>query len=60
MLAVLRQARPPAGCVVTDLGGLPRDRGAGGLLVASDAETHAQLLGIAKSLAPDNRLQPTA
>jgi myo-inositol-1(or 4)-monophosphatase len=39
-----------AGCVVTDLGGLQWDRGAGGLLVAGDAETHAQLLGIVKSL----------
>jgi len=39
-----------AGCIVTDLDGLRWDRGAGGLLVAGDAETHAQLLGIVKSL----------
>jgi myo-inositol-1(or 4)-monophosphatase len=39
-----------AGCVVTDLAGSSWDDGAGGLLVAADAETHAQLLDIVKSL----------
>src|SRR5262249_34730795 len=39
-----------AGCIVTDLDGLQWDRGAGGLLVAGDAETHAELLGIVRSL----------
>lgn len=33
-----------AGCVVTDLHGLPPHTGAGGLVVAADAETHALLL----------------
>ena len=44
-----------AGCVVTDLAGLPWHHGAGGLLVAADADTHAQLLGIMKSLASEGK-----
>ncbi|WP_109509359.1 inositol monophosphatase family protein [Nocardioides speluncae] len=35
-----------AGCVVTDLAGEPLYSGAGGLLAAADAETHAELLGL--------------
>ncbi|MEU2022641.1 inositol monophosphatase family protein [Streptomyces sp. NPDC016469] len=36
-----------AGCVVTGIDGLPVDRGAGGLVVAADRETHAALLELA-------------
>lgn len=39
-----------AGCVVTDLCGFRWSRGARGLLVAADERTHAELLGIVKSL----------
>ena len=39
-----------AGCVVTDLDGLPWNHRAGGLLAAADAWTHAELLGIVKNL----------
>ncbi|MGQ4491313.1 inositol monophosphatase [Streptomyces sp. SAS_281] len=35
-----------AGCVVTGVDGLPVDRGAGGLVVAADRETHGALLGL--------------
>jgi len=35
-----------AGCVVTGIDGLPVDRGAGGLVVAADRETHGVLLGL--------------
>lgn len=35
-----------AGCVVTDLAGEPLYSGAGGMLVAADAEIHAELLGL--------------
>lgn len=41
-----------AGCVVTDLHGLPSHTGAGGLVVAADTETHALLLGMIRNQVP--------
>ncbi|MFE6894041.1 inositol monophosphatase family protein [Streptomyces sp. NPDC057694] len=39
-----------AGCVVTGILGEPLHTGAGGLVVAADAETHAALVGIAQAV----------
>ncbi|MGC4949023.1 inositol monophosphatase family protein [Streptomyces sp. DT224] len=41
-----------AGCVVTGIDGLPVDRGAGGLVVAADRETHGVLSGLAGARTP--------
>ncbi|MER7728009.1 inositol monophosphatase family protein [Streptomyces sp. NPDC096323] len=41
-----------AGCVVTDLRGLPPHTGRGGLIAAADRETHAALLGMVRAQAP--------
>ncbi|WP_328895509.1 inositol monophosphatase family protein [Streptomyces sp. NBC_00236] len=44
-----------AGCVVTDLRGLPVHTGAGGLIAAADPETHQALLEMVKAQAPAGR-----
>ncbi|MFE9818543.1 inositol monophosphatase family protein [Streptomyces sp. NPDC005773] len=44
-----------AGCVVTDLRGLPVHTGAGGLIAAADPETHEALLDMVKAQAPAGR-----
>ncbi|MFI6964439.1 inositol monophosphatase family protein [Streptomyces sp. NPDC050255] len=44
-----------AGCVVTDLRGLPVHTGAGGLIAAADPETHRALLEMVRAQAPVGR-----
>ncbi|THA62987.1 inositol monophosphatase family protein [Streptomyces sp. A0642] len=44
-----------AGCVVTDLRGLPPHTGRGGLIAAADRETHEALLGMVGDQAPAGR-----
>ncbi|MFI7366642.1 inositol monophosphatase family protein [Streptomyces sp. NPDC050149] len=44
-----------AGCVVTDLRGLPVHTGAGGLIAAADPETHQALLEMVRAQAPAGR-----
>ncbi|MEU9831692.1 inositol monophosphatase family protein [Streptosporangium sp. NPDC048047] len=44
-----------AGCVVTGIHGQPLHTGAGGLVVAADAETHAALLNLIADQSPPDR-----
>ncbi|MFF0307017.1 inositol monophosphatase family protein [Streptosporangium sp. NPDC004379] len=44
-----------AGCVVTGIHGQPLHTGAGGLVVAADAETHATLLNLIADQSPPDR-----